>query len=79
MKRYLQEDKVLESIFNTLDNGFAGFDLLIRDVLYEKLALGVKRISMEPVVYCEEPPFIYYSVEKGALTIIDYSKMKKED
>lgn len=79
MKRYLREDKVLESIFNTLADTLVGFDPLIRDILYEKLAIGIKRISMEPIIDCEEPPFIYYSVEKGALTIIDYSKMKKEN
>lgn len=75
MKRYLREDKVLESIFDTLANTLVGFDPLIRDILYENIALGIKRISMEPVVDCEEPPFIYYSVEKGALSTYTYDAL----
>lgn len=66
MKRYYREDKVLESIFNTLNNDLVGFDPLIRDILYENIALGINRISKEPIIDCEEPPFISFPVEKVA-------------
>lgn len=59
MKRYLREDKVLESIFNTLADTLVGFDPLIKDILYEKLAIGIKRIPME-----QPQPIINYSEMK---------------